>query len=95
MAALVLPPIIQAKPLFGEPCNGCGLCCAREVCGIGKMVHGDIEGPCPSLTYSADRFWCSLVVVEKLAGLQPMIAEALGVGRGCCSDDELQAKKTG
>jgi ABC-type thiamin/hydroxymethylpyrimidine transport system permease subunit len=87
MSAIVLPPIIQAKPSFGAPCNGCGLCCAEEVCGIGKIVHGDIQGPCPSLMFVGDRFRCAVVMTELVAGMPPKIAEALGIGKGCDAND--------
>ena len=87
MAGICLPPVIQQKPTFGEPCNGCGFCCAAEVCGIGKQVHGDIEGPCPSMTYQEGRFFCGVVLIEELAGMEPLIRQALGIGRGCDADD--------
>ena len=53
--AFVLVPELPSKPKFKEPCNGCGLCCAMEVCHAGKLIFGDIEGPCPALAMSRDR----------------------------------------
>jgi hypothetical protein len=25
------------KPSYGATCNGCGLCCKLEICGVGEM----------------------------------------------------------
>jgi len=27
-----------AKPALGEPCNGCGVCCAAEPCPVGMFA---------------------------------------------------------
>lgn len=72
------------KPRLWEPCNGCGWCCAVDVCEIGKFLHGDIKGPCPSLIYEDGRTYCGAV---KSHPLGEVFAEMLGIGRGCCSDD--------
>lgn len=77
---------LPAKPAFGAPCNGCGLCCAVEVCAFGKMAHGEVPAPCPSLLFHAGRSWCALVVMEPAAGNGRPIAEALGIGMGCDAD---------
>lgn len=75
-----------AKPLKGQPCNGCGFCCAQEVCAIGKEVHGNIPGPCPSIVYKDGRTYCGVI---RWAGPQlgEALANLLGIGKGCCSDD--------
>jgi uncharacterized cysteine cluster protein YcgN (CxxCxxCC family) len=26
------------KPSYGATCNGCGLCCKLEICGVGEMA---------------------------------------------------------
>jgi len=75
--------LLPDQPAFGAPCNGCGLCCAREVCAIGRLAFGDVPPPCPGLTYAEGRLWCRLVLVEQAAGLAPVLATALGIGRGC------------
>ena len=89
-----LPPVILQRPRYGEACNGCGLCCSLEPCGIAKARHGDIPGPCPELVYDAGRYRCRLVLMETLAtemGLIPgefqaLVTEALGIGKGCDSE---------
>lgn len=84
-------PIVLPKPFFGAPCNGCGWCCTREVCGIGKTVFGqDQEAPCPALVDDGKRYYCALVITEENSPLRanPLIAISLGIGKGCCADDE-------
>ena len=75
------------KPAKGSPCNGCGLCCSVEVCGIGKVAFPGARAPCPAVAFDDGRFICKLVAVEKMAGMEPLIARALGIGRGCDADD--------
>lgn len=87
-----------AKPDHGAPCNGCGLCCAAEPCGVAVMMIGaDPEhGPCPALEHDGGKFVCGLIVkpsrhssqvhpwADELVG--QMVAATLGAGRGCDSD---------
>ena len=84
---IALPPVIQEKPMFGAACNGCGLCCAMEVCKIGLIAHGEsTPAPCPSLVFRGSRFWCEFVLAESAAGLDPLIFNSLAIGRGCDAD---------
>ena len=70
------------KPKRGEPCNGCGFCCAIELCQVAEMA-GLTETPCKFMMFLDGRFWCGLVVAEEIAGMKPLIAEALGIDKGC------------
>ena len=83
-------PILPPKPKYGAPCNGCGLCCAAQLCEIGKMAFGE-DGPlpCPALKMSLDgsRTVCAFVMTEEAAGMPPMIRESLGIGLGCSMED--------
>lgn len=75
------------KPKWGDPCNGCGYCCASEVCKIGVQVHGPkVQAPCPSMNFHDGRFWCG--VVEKMAGMEIEfdLMLVMGIGFGCDSD---------
>lgn len=83
---------LPAKPRYGKPCNGCGLCCAREICSIGVIAHPGASAPCPSLKMSEDgtRMLCALIEAEQAYNLQPMIQDALGVGAGCTMHDESE-----
>ena len=62
------------KPAYGDPCNGCGLCCLAEPCPIAKEILGQSEGACKALVFDDGRYWCDLVrgnahlYVNSLAG---------------------------
>ena len=75
------------KSSFGTTCSGCGTCCANEICALGREIYPNAVTPCPGLIYFESRLWCKFVVAEELAKLEPEIAQALGIGQGCCSDD--------
>jgi hypothetical protein len=56
------PMPFLTKPLFHEPCNGCGLCCAKELCMAADEIFGDdCAAPCPALEYENGRAWCGIV----------------------------------
>ncbi len=82
-----------AKPDWGMPCNGCGMCCKRQVCAIGLEVHGkDTPAPCPSLVHDGSRYLCAVVCAEQMAlnageVEDRHLAKALGIGWGCDSDN--------
>jgi hypothetical protein len=87
-----LPPTIIPKPRHGMACNGCGLCCTLEPCGIAKALLGDIPGPCPILVYQDGKYRCGYVLMEAEAraikpDFEPLITNALGIGKGCDAED--------
>lgn len=87
-----------AKPRKGEQCNGCGFCCAAELCDL-AVECGFASAPCPAMEFFAGRFWCGLAsnplrYFPKMppANVEPMrvlIATGLGFGRGCDADDPI------
>ena len=79
--------LLPDKAKFGTPCSGCGYCCGTEICLIGKEVFPNVEPPCPGLIYVDNRLWCKFVIVEEMHGLKPELTTALGIGKGCCTDD--------
>ncbi|SFY18128.1 hypothetical protein SAMN04244548_02971 [Paracoccus pantotrophus] len=52
--------MILAKPRYGQPCNGCGLCCAAERCPLAAHVFGPGDR-CPALEAEGLRFRCGLI----------------------------------
>lgn len=52
---------LPMKPRAGEPCNGCGWCCATEPCGLAVKYLGAAKGPCPALEWADGRTWCGMV----------------------------------
>lgn len=87
------PGCLLPKPRFGQPCNGCGVCCAVEVCAIGAMAFPGAEAPCPALKMAPDgkRTVCALVALEEAIGMPPVLREALAIGMGCDSEDGEEA----
>lgn len=85
-----LPP----KPKRGTACNGCGLCCAVELCVAGEMAFPGASAPCPALKIRGDgkSTYCQLVAIEIVAGMTPMLQELLEIGKGCAMLDEDEAK---
>lgn len=39
------------KPAWGEPCNGCGVCCLTEPCPVGILLSRRLHGPCTALRW--------------------------------------------
>jgi hypothetical protein len=64
-------------------CTGCGLCCLSQRCGAAVAVAGELDAICPFLEYIQDRYICKLVATEAMSDLEPILAEALGIGSGC------------
>lgn len=80
------------KPRFGEPCNGCGYCCAAEVCEVGRAVCGpEVVAPCPLMEFdeAGSHFRCGAVraadALDPFMGL--FLRLKMGIGRGCDADD--------
>ena len=42
------------KPVFGAPCNGCGVCCLLEPCPLGVLLSGRRSGACSALRWQPD-----------------------------------------
>jgi hypothetical protein len=80
------------KPVVGEPCNGCGACCATEPCPIGAVISRRRSGPCAALEWSdADaRYRCGLLAKAAAGGSasRRLVARWIAAGKGC--DAELE-----
>lgn len=87
------------KPRFGDPCNGCGVCCIAVPCVLARDLVGAVEGPCPALEHDGARYWCGLLRAphKYVIGLseKPWADDILirtietsgAFGRGCDSAD--------
>ena len=86
------------KPLFGEKCNGCGLCCQTALCpGAQQIFGGEKVRKCPALEYADGRTYCGIIrnptkylphmKPENAAELSTLFGIALGIGKGCSMDD--------
>ena len=92
-----------AKPAEGQPCNGCGVCCALEPCPAARLRFLQKAGPCPALEWSVveTRYHCGLLTrPAHYLGWLPSSGEAvarrlltrwIAAGKGCdctASSDE-------
>lgn len=91
------------KPMEGQPCNGCGVCCASEPCPIGIVVSRKLKGACKALFWSEgeQRYRCGLIVEPQhylppgLRYLSKVLSKFayryISAGSGC--DSSLQARR--
>lgn len=51
------------KPALGQPCNGCGVCCAAEPCPVSLALLWTHQAPCQALVWhhETQRYLCSMV----------------------------------
>lgn len=78
-------PAGPAKPAWGSPCNGCGLCCVAVPCRLALSYADGVRlgQPCPALEWDGERAFCGLVRrpfhhSTELRGI-PALAAAAGV----------------
>ncbi len=87
---------IPPKPREGEACNGCGPCCAVELCSLAIDIVGATEPPCPVLEFADGRFWCGAARSPSRyfdlpafsdRFMRPLVHRALSIGEGCDAAD--------
>ena len=68
-----------------KPCTGCGTCCLSVKCQCSEIAFGASDEICPALCLdeTKDIYRCKLVLFEIEQGIEPLIQEALGIGKGC------------
>jgi hypothetical protein len=86
-----------AKPRTGQPCNGCGVCCASEPCPAGMLVSRRRQGRCAALQWDEGGrlYRCGLVAAPAellprwLRFAAPLLARLarrwIAAGAGCDS----------
>jgi hypothetical protein len=99
---IVLHAGAPAKPCWGEPCNGCGICCAAEPCPVGQLRFRRRRGSCPAQAWdaAASRYRCGLIVDPRrfipglpgfLHGLVAgLLRRQIAAGRGCDFDATVE-----
>lgn len=90
------------KPDEGQPCNGCGLCCAAMPCPLSRSLLGHRRDACPALQWhAADSVYrCGLIIRPDhylrwlprwAAGLFRRFARRyLAIDQGCDTDVDLE-----
>jgi hypothetical protein len=78
---------VRPKPLFGEPCNRCGLCCSIGPCATAQALL-ELEpdsGQCPMLLPDLlGGYICGLTTSPVLTEAERAAARiAIGAGIGC------------
>lgn len=98
-AARVIRLRVEAppRPAAGQPCNGCGVCCAAEPCPLGAWRSGRRSGRCRLLKWdpAERRYACGAVLDPRrvLRWLPPawtrrLVLRWIAAGAGCdCSFD--------
>lgn len=46
---IFIQALAPAKPPWGAPCNGCGVCCLAEPCPVGMVLSIKRRGACDAL----------------------------------------------
>ncbi len=84
-----IQPRAPAKPAFGAPCNGCGLCCLSEPCPLGILLSRRRHGACVALRWdeAQARYLCgALSEPAQVLGarwLAPLARRWIAAGIGC------------
>ena len=84
------------KPPEGTACNGCGLCCAVQLCPLAVEFIVDAAAPCPAMEFADGRFWCGLarrpsryfgIPVSGTRLIRALVHAELSIGEGCDASD--------
>ncbi|MCP5287440.1 MAG: hypothetical protein H6933_21325 [Burkholderiaceae bacterium] len=78
------------KPDLGQPCNGCGVCCAWAPCPAGIWVSRRRQGRCRALGWDGSRYRCGLLAQPRRfvrwlpeAWTRRLAARWIAAGEGC------------
>ncbi|MFN4005003.1 MAG: hypothetical protein ACK4J1_09900 [Hylemonella sp.] len=71
---LWIEPLAPPKPLPGQPCNGCGVCCLYQPCPLARLLRGRLRaGGCRWLRWEASgRQYRCAALAEPQAVLQAL-----------------------
>ncbi len=90
-----LHALAPEKPAYGTSCNGCGVCCAAELCPVARVYLLQLKGVCRALLWQEEtrRYVCGMVVFpDHYLSLMPLrwrestgrfFASRIAAGTGC------------
>jgi hypothetical protein len=90
-----------AKPLLGQTCNGCGVCCTAEPCPVARVFLWQWRGSCRALMWieAGHHYRCGMLLqpssylrilpVSWQAGFSRLVARWIAAGTACDSDAEV------
>lgn len=93
-----------AKPAWGQPCNGCGVCCLAEPCPVGILVSRRRTGACAAVVWNEDaqRYRCGVLAdPARFTGLRwgpvqrlwvRLAQRMISAGSGCDCDIEVETE---
>jgi hypothetical protein len=94
-------PAAPRKPALGQPCNGCGVCCASEPCPVGVLVSRRRHGACAALVWVQGGYRCGVLV--RAHGLRGpawlrrvatrLVSRWIAAGQGCDCDYEIELRE--
>ncbi|MFZ6816895.1 hypothetical protein [Undibacterium sp. Ji22W] len=96
-----LHPEAPLKPIAGQACNGCGVCCLADPCPVARIFLWQWRGACRALIWSSveGHYRCGMVVSpsEHLLWLPPflepltrsLVKRWIAAGIACDSDAEI------
>lgn len=99
---IAIHPDAPPKPAWGQPCNGCGVCCLQEPCPVGVLLSRRRDGACDALRWSEaeSRYRCGLLSQPADVLPRPLRPWALPIARaahrwiaagiGCDCDTEVE-----
>jgi hypothetical protein len=81
-----------AKPAFGAPCNGCGVCCLAEPCPLGVLLSRRLTGACVAVRWQGDRYVCGALEDRPNGPWGWLLRRWISSGSGCDCDLEPAGK---
>lgn len=75
---------MKPKPLYGDACNRCGLCCLVSPCAVANVLLNQYEGACQAIRRDGLGGWvCGFATEHPSAAVREAAAVATGAGVGC------------
>jgi hypothetical protein len=96
-------PDAPTKPAFGQPCNGCGVCCVVAPCPLGQVVSLRRHGACAALEWNEEHriYRCGMVENPRarlhwlpawmMPGISRLALRWIASAQGCDCDLEVAA----